>query len=171
MGFELWPFTLWSLSWSLRQRTTRSRCGTCKRPLLPKSKNDVIPVQPDSYCWFHFFSAKRKEINSFKFTVVLISVRETNTQTAVCLVQPLAVSPQQSERHQRDQRVVDDSLCCCSVSRFSCRKLSPCDKELTHYVKSQLCSPHTLVRSDVMDFIFQRLMSFQSRGYSYNKTT
>lgn len=54
MGFGLWPSIPWSPSWSPLQKTTRSRCGTSKRPLLPKSTNAFTQTSP--HPWFLFFN-------------------------------------------------------------------------------------------------------------------
>ena len=116
MGYELWLFTLLSPSLSLLQRTTPSRCGTCKRLLLPKSKYSTPTHKSNASKTLFQYSLYQITIDSYvsepkwaalNMLLYWLAVRDTSTQTAVCLLQSLCTWGSRLSVSRKKRSVVD----------------------------------------------------------------
>lgn len=153
-GSALWRFTPSSPFSSLLQRTTRSRCGICRRRLLPKSKNvskrclsnSIQPWLIDSY-W--------PEAEQFQICIDFLSgpscsaLSDTLILSLRC-VQFRHFTPDAADRAPLGRKALSlmspirrtASVYCQTVTRFSHMKLSRCDKELTTVCSTALMMSH-----------------------------
>lgn len=164
-GSALWRFTPSSRFSSPLQRTTRSRCGICRRRLLPKSKNSTQTLT------HRFLLARsRRVLDIYWFPVgpfMFCSVRYVNTQSALCSVQALYTWRSRPSTIREKSSVINESQKEDSLRLLpKCHTIQPhetlpvrqrADDNLlynSHDVTSRLCSPHT-VWSHVMGLFLE----------------
>lgn len=172
-GSALWRFTPSSRFSSPLQRTTRSRCGICRRRLLPKSKNvskQCLSNSTQALTHRFLLARSRRVLDMYWFPVrpfMFCSVRYVNTQSALCSVQALYTWRSRPSTIREKSSLINESHKEDSLHLLpNCHTIQPhetlpvrqrADNNLlhsSHDVISRLCSPHA-VWSHVMGLFLE----------------